>query len=64
MGLAAGALYNEPQRIEPYYVLMELRGSTDLDYVQILPFTPASRENMVAWMAAQSTLDKYWEIVV
>ncbi len=56
--------YNEPQRIEPYYVLMQLRGSNDLDYVQILPFTPASRENMVAWMAAQSTLEKYGEIVV
>ncbi|MBK8049909.1 MAG: UPF0182 family protein [Anaerolineales bacterium] len=56
--------YNEPQPVQPYYVLMQLPGSDRIDYVQILPFTPANRDNMVAWMAAQSTLDKYGEIVV
>jgi uncharacterized membrane protein (UPF0182 family) len=54
----------EPQPLEPYYVLMQLPGSAQLDYIQILPFTPANRENMVAWMAAQSTLDRYGEIIV
>jgi len=55
---------NEPTPMEPYYVLMQLPGSQELDYIQILPFTPANRENMVSWMAAQSTLDRYGEIVV
>lgn len=55
---------NEPEPMEPYYVLMQLPGSQELDYIQILPFTPANRENMVAWMAAQSTLNRYGEIVV
>jgi uncharacterized membrane protein (UPF0182 family) len=54
----------EPVPVEPYYVLMQLPGSDELDYIQILPFTPANRENMVAWMAAQSTLDRYGEIIV
>ena len=57
-------LYNELQRIEPYYVLMQLPGSEDLDYVQILPFAPANRENMIAWMAAQSDPGKYGEKIV
>jgi uncharacterized membrane protein (UPF0182 family) len=58
--------YNEPQRVEPYYVLMQLPDATDgsLDFMQILPYTPANRENMIAWMAAQSDPDKYGEQVV
>ncbi|MBW7884896.1 MAG: UPF0182 family protein, partial [Caldilineaceae bacterium] len=56
--------YSQPQPIEPYYVLMQLPDSDDLDYVQILPFTPANRENMIAWMAAHSDPEKYGQIVV
>jgi len=58
--------YSEPQRIEPYYVLMQLPDATDssLDFMQILPYTPANRENMIAWMAAQSDPEKYGERVV
>ena len=52
------------QRMEPYYVLMQLPGSNDLDFMQILPFTPANRENMIAWMAAQSDPDKYGQKLV
>jgi uncharacterized membrane protein (UPF0182 family) len=55
---------NEPQRMEPYYVLMELPDSEDLDFVQILPFTPANRENMIAWLAAQNDPEKYGEKIV
>ena len=55
---------NKPQRIEPYYVLMELPNSDELDFVQILPFTPANRENMIAWFAAQNDPDKYGEKIV
>ncbi|MEZ4555342.1 MAG: UPF0182 family protein [Caldilineaceae bacterium] len=55
---------NEPQRMEPYYVLMELPDSNELDFVQILPFTPANRENMIAWLAAQNDPAKYGEKIV
>lgn len=56
--------YNESQPVEPYYVLMQLPGSNELDYIQILPFTPANRQNMVAWMAAKSNLNVYGEMIV
>ncbi len=56
--------YDQLQPLEPYYVLMQLPGSDELDYIQILPFTPANRENMVAWMAAKSSLSSYGEMVV
>ncbi len=51
-------------RMDPYYVLMQLPDEDRLEYVQILPFTPANRENMIAWMAARSDLDVYGGKVV
>ncbi len=55
---------NQTHLMEPYYVLMQLPGSEDLDFVQILPFTPANRENMIAWLAAQNDPAKYGEMVL
>ena len=52
---------NEPREMEPYYVLMQLPGSEKLDFIQILPFTPATRENMIAWLAAKSDPAEYGE---
>jgi uncharacterized membrane protein (UPF0182 family) len=45
--------------MEPYFVLMQLPDTDRLEYVQILPFTPANRENMIAWIAARSDADVY-----
>ena len=55
---------DKSQPMEPYYVLMQLPGSDDLDFIQILPFTPAGRENMLAWLAAQNDPDKYGQKIV
>ena len=55
---------NQLAPMEPYYVLMQLPDSEELDYVQILPFTPANRENMTAWLAAQSDPDNYGQKLV
>jgi uncharacterized protein len=55
---------NDTVRIEPYYVLMQLPGEDHLEYVQILPFTPANRENMIAWMAARSDRKVYGHKIV
>jgi uncharacterized membrane protein (UPF0182 family) len=38
----------------PYYVLMRLPGAASESFELILPFTPQGRQNMVAWMAADS----------
>ncbi|RIK36454.1 MAG: UPF0182 family protein [Chloroflexi bacterium] len=50
-------------RMEPYYVLMELPDRDGLHFMQILPFTPANRENMTAWLAAHSDPDFYGQKV-
>ncbi len=55
---------NEPVRVEPYYVTMRLGTEARPEFVLILPFTPLSRENMVAWMAARNDAPHYGELLV
>ena len=50
--------------MRPYYVLMRLPGQTEESFSLILPFTPQGRQNMVAWMAADSDAgEDYGKIV-
>ena len=55
---------DKSQPMEPYYVLMQLPDNDELDFIQILPFTPAGRENMLAWLAAHNDPDKYGQKIV
>lgn len=50
-------------RMDPYYVLIQLPGSEELYFMQILPFTPANRENMISWLAAHSDPTLYGQKV-
>lgn len=50
---------NEEQEVEPYYLIMELPGENAGEFVLLRPFTPAQRNNLVAWMAARSDGDQY-----
>lgn len=58
------ALNGQPRRLEPYYVIMRLPGETKEEFMLMLPFTPAKRQNMVAWMAAKSDSAEYGKRVV
>jgi hypothetical protein len=50
----------------PYYVLMQLPGESEVEFVSILPFTPAGpgRNNMIGWMATRSDGERYGQTVV
>jgi uncharacterized membrane protein (UPF0182 family) len=53
---------NEP--IDPYYVMMQLPGEQKKnEFVLILPFTPASRNNLIGWMAGRSDGENYGKLV-
>ncbi len=43
-----------PNPMEPYYVIMRLPSDPKEEFMLMLPFTPAKRQNMVAWMSAKS----------
>jgi uncharacterized membrane protein (UPF0182 family) len=51
--------------MKPNFVLMTLPGeSGGLEFVEILPFTPISRNNMIGWIAARSDGSNYGKAVV
>jgi uncharacterized membrane protein (UPF0182 family) len=50
--------------IDPNYVLMKLPGETSLEFVEILPFTPANRNNLIGWIAGRSDGPAYGKAVV
>jgi uncharacterized membrane protein (UPF0182 family) len=52
------------QPMKPNFVLMKLPGGTGEEFVEILPFTPANRNNMIGWMAGRSDGDAYGTAVV
>jgi uncharacterized membrane protein (UPF0182 family) len=53
----------EMQRMEPYYILAKLPGSTELEYMLMTPFTPHNRDNMISWMAARSDFPEYGKML-
>ncbi len=62
----------QDQPIEPYYVIIRLPGETESEgslrggeeFMLIQPFTPATKDNLIAWMAGRSDGEHYGELVV
>ncbi|PSN16698.1 UPF0182 family protein, partial [filamentous cyanobacterium CCP5] len=52
------------ERMEPYYLIMQLPGADQPEFIQIIPFTPARRDNMVAWMAGRSDGENYGRLLL
>jgi uncharacterized protein len=52
------------QAIQPNFVLMKLPGETGEEFVGILPFTPANRNNLIGWIAGRSDGSQYGSSVV
>ena len=49
--------------MEPYYILMKLPGSEQLEYLLMTPFTPQNRDNMISWMAARCDFPEYGKTI-
>ena len=47
------------QTMEPNFVLMTLPGERTTEFVEILPFTPANRNNLIGWIAGRSDEPHY-----
>lgn len=48
----------------PYYVLVRLPGTDNLQYLLMRPFTPHGRDNMIAWMAGKCDVPEYGRLEV
>jgi hypothetical protein len=56
--------YASEQLVEPYFVIMRLDGEQRSEFLQMLPFTPRGKDNMIAWLAARSDEPNYGKLVV
>jgi len=54
----------QAQAMEPNYVLMKLPGEAAVEFVEILPFTPANRNNLIGWIAGRSDGANYGTAIV
>lgn len=50
--------------LEPYFTIIKLPDSDQLEFVQILPFTPTNKKNMIAWLAGRSDGENYGKLLV
>ncbi|MBM3771871.1 MAG: UPF0182 family protein [Acidimicrobiia bacterium] len=52
------------QVMEPNFVLMKLPGEDSLEFVEMLPFTPQNRNNLIGWIAGRSDEPNYGSSLV
>ncbi len=50
------------ENIDPTFIQMTFPGESNLEFVSILPFTPAKRNNMIGWLAGRSDGDAYGKL--
>lgn len=55
---------DKEQQMEPYYTIVKLPGEEKPEYIQILPFTPHQKINMIAWLAGRSDGDNYGKLLI
>jgi uncharacterized membrane protein (UPF0182 family) len=63
VGMSAGG-DQQTQPMQPNFVLMKLPGESGEEFVEILPFTPANRNNLIGWIAGRSDGAHYGTSVV
>ncbi len=63
VGMADGG-EQATQAMQPNFVLMKLPGEASEEFVEILPFTPANRNNLIGWVAARCDDEHYGTSVV
>jgi uncharacterized protein len=63
VGMAEGG-EQTAQPMQPNFVLMKLPGENGVEFVEILPFTPANRNNLIGWIAGRSDGAHYGTSVV
>ena len=52
------------QMMKPYYIIIKLPQEDKEEFLLMLPYTPAKKDNMIAWLAARSDLPNYGNLIV
>ena len=51
-------------RMEPYYIITKLPGHEREEFILMTPFTPSTKNNMIAWLAAKNDQPEYGNLIV
>ncbi|MFZ5634166.1 MAG: UPF0182 family protein [Bacillota bacterium] len=52
------------QQMEPYYTIVKLPGEKQPEFIQIMPFTPHKKINMISWLAGRSDGGNYGKLLL
>jgi uncharacterized membrane protein (UPF0182 family) len=52
------------RHMQPYYTIMKLPDAKREEYILLLPYTPAKRDNLAAWLAARCDAPDYGKLLV
>ncbi|RLG19210.1 UPF0182 family protein, partial [Candidatus Micrarchaeota archaeon] len=51
------------QKMEPYYIIMQIPNGEKEEFIELVPFVPKGKQNMIGWMAARPDEPNYGELV-
>ena len=51
------------KEVSPYYVIMKLPGQDSTEFVQLIPYTPNQRKNLIGWLAARSDGENFGKLL-
>ena len=54
----------ESQPVKPYYLITRLPTAKKEEFILLSPYTPTSRPNLIAWLAARSDGDRYGKLLL
>ncbi|NEP14231.1 MAG: UPF0182 family protein [Symploca sp. SIO2C1] len=54
----------EAQPLAPYYLIMKLPTETSEEFILLHPYTPARRNNLIAWLAGRSDGAQYGKLLL
>ncbi len=60
-----GEIYaNEVRSVQPYYLIMKLPIGQKEEFILLHPYTPISRPNLIAWLAARCDGENYGKLLL
>jgi uncharacterized membrane protein (UPF0182 family) len=54
----------KPKEVKPYYLIMKLPEAKSEEFILLQPYTPTSRPNLIAWLAARSDDPDYGKLLL
>jgi uncharacterized protein len=55
---------SQQQLVQPYYLITKLPSGQNEEFILLRPFTPAQRNNLIAWLSARSDGDQYGKMLL